>query len=299
METAKPVRKSHTNTSDLLTWSESPPPATTPTAVRSRKPSDGITKVVFGGQVTDEEHQSLMRRKPSSGYKVKEMTGSGIFAENAGDATSDSASSNPRKMSVRMVQKATNGISQISFSTEESVAPKKPTSIPEVAKQRELSGNMKRESDLKVKKHVSNAKSRELSGHDIFSLPPENLPRSRAAAHSLELKQKKNIDQPAPRTVRTSVKVSNPAGGKSNILFSEETVVKTERRIHNQKFRELSGNNIFKKDTPPGSAEKPVSQAKLREMSGSNIFSDGGKVASKDYGGVRKPPGGQSTISLI
>lgn len=89
-----------------------------------------------------------------------------------------------------------------------------------------------------------------------------------------------------------------PAGGHSNILFSEEPVTKTTKKIHDQKFAELTGNDIFKGDVPPGSAEKPLSVAKLREMSGSNIFADG-KVKSRGMGGVRKPPGGESSIALI
>ena len=89
-----------------------------------------------------------------------------------------------------------------------------------------------------------------------------------------------------------------PSGGHSNILFGEEPVTKTTKKIHDQKFAELTGNDIFKGDVPPGSAEKPLSVAKLREMNGSNIFADG-KVKSRGMGGVRKPPGGESSIALI
>jgi len=94
MERNTPVRKPHTSTADLLVWSEtpindSPPPPSS--ATRSHQvskvsqiiishnisllvnfinrftpiayqPSDGISKVVFGGQVTDEEVQSLNKR---------------------------------------------------------------------------------------------------------------------------------------------------------------------------------------------------------------------------------------------
>lgn len=102
-----------------------------------------------------------------------------------------------------------NGISQISFSAEETVSPKKPTSVPEVAKQRELSGSLQSESDLKTKKQISDAKFKEISGHDIFSPAPEIQPRSLAAARSLESKESKDMGEPAPRNVRTSVKVSN------------------------------------------------------------------------------------------
>lgn len=82
-------------------------------------------------------------------------------------------------------------------------------------------------------------------------------------------------------------------------MFGEEPVVKTAKKIHNQKFAELTGNGIFKGDVPSGSAEKHLSTAKLKEMSGNNIFADG-KVEARDYlGGVRKPPGGESSISLV
>lgn len=90
-----------------------------------------------------------------------------------------------------------------------------------------------------------------------------------------------------------------PAGGQSNILFGDEPVTKTTKKIHNQKFAELTGNDIFKGDVPPGSAEKSLSVAKMKEMSGSDIFSDG-KVEARDYlGGVRQPPGGESSIALV
>lgn len=76
-------------------------------------------------------------------------------------------------------------------------------------------------------------------------------------------------------------------------------MVKTAKKIYDKKYAELSGNDIFKGDVPPSSAEKSLSVAKMREMSGSDIFADG-KVESRDYlGGVRKPPGGESSIALV
>ncbi|KAJ4953369.1 hypothetical protein NE237_030201 [Protea cynaroides] len=302
MERTTPVRKPHTSTADLLTWSEnstvdnsavdSATSASRP-GIRNHQPSSAISKVLFGGQVTEEEAESLNKRKPCSGSKWKEMTGSGIFADDGENGASESGSANPtpsNRTGSRLYQQAVSGISQISFGSEESVSPKKPTSLPEVAKQRELSGTLESESDAKLKKQLSDAKCKELSGHNIFAPPPEILPPP-LAARSLELKESKDMGEPAPRNVRTSVKVSNPAGGQSNLMFSEETAMKTAKKIHNQKFQELSGNDIFKGDAPPGSAEKALSIAKLREISGSDIFADG-KAASRDYlGGVRKPPG--------
>ncbi|KAM7276556.1 hypothetical protein ACFE04_018422 [Oxalis oulophora] len=288
------TRKPHVSTSDLLTWSESPhsasPTTASPTARNSHQPSDKISKVVFGGQVTEDEAQSLNKSKPCSGYKLKEITGNNIFSEKGENGSSQSDRTGLR------VYQATSGISQISFSTEEKVSPKKPTSIPEVAKQRELSGTLESETDAQGKK-ISTAKYKEISGNDIFGPPPEIQPRSLVAA--AQTKDSRDMGEPAPRNVRTSVKVSNPTGGQSNILFSEEPVTNTTKKIHNQKFQELTGNDIFKGDNPPGSAEKSLSRAKFREMSGNDIFADG-KSDSRDYrGGVRKPPGGESSISLV
>lgn len=256
--------------------------------------------MLFGGQITDEEAESLNKRKPCSGYKLKEMNGSKIFAGDGEGGSTESGTSDGNfnnRTSVRIVQQAAIGISQISFSTEEKISPKKPTTVPEVAKQRELSGTIENESDSRTRKQLSNAKSKELSGTDIFG-PPAEIP-ARSSARAMGIKENKDMGEPAPRALRTSVKVSNPAGGQSNILFGDEPVAKTSKKIHDQKFAELTGNDIFKGDVPPGSSEKPLSVAKLKEMSGNDIFSDG-KAESRDYfGGVRKPPGGESSIALV
>ncbi|XP_052202526.1 uncharacterized protein LOC127808159 [Diospyros lotus] len=302
MERTTPVRKPHTSTADLLTWSETPPAtasAARSSAPRSHQPSDGVSRVVFGGQVTDEEFESLNKRKPCSEYKLKEITGSSIFVAEAGNDTLESDSATlSNKTGLRMYQQAVAGISHISFGEEETVSPKKPITLPEVAKQRELSGNLLSESEARLKKQLSDAKCKELSGHNIFAPPPEIQPRP-LAAQALALRESIEIGEPAQRNVHTSVKVSNPAGGQSSVVFSEEPVTKTAKKIHNQKFAELTGNDIFKGDAPPTSAEKPLSSAKLREMSGSDIFADG-KVEARDYfGGVRKPPGGGSSIALV
>ncbi|CAN1331616.1 hypothetical protein LINPERPRIM_LOCUS35411 [Linum perenne] len=287
MDNNTPVRKPNNSTSDLLTWSETPPPdsPSLASAPRSHQPSDGISKVVFGGQVTDEESVSLNKRKPCSGYKMKEMTGSGIFsAANEEDEEGESGNGNltpNARTGIRMYQQAVSGISHISFGEGESVSPKKPASLPEVAKQRELSGTSETEAEAeaRLKKQLSDAKCKELSGHDIFAPPPEILPRP-TAVRALALKESIELGEPALR------------GDDSNVM-------KTAKKIYEKKFSELSGNNIFKGDVPASSAEKPISNAKLREISGNNIFADG-KAEHRDYlGGVRKPPGGESSIALV
>ncbi|CAN1331620.1 hypothetical protein LINPERPRIM_LOCUS35411 [Linum perenne] len=241
MDNNTPVRKPNNSTSDLLTWSETPPPdsPSLASAPRSHQPSDGISKVVFGGQVTDEESVSLNKRKPCSGYKMKEMTGSGIFsAANEEDEEGESGNGNltpNARTGIRMYQQAVSGISHISFGEGESVSPKKPASLPEVAKQRELSGTSETEAEAeaRLKKQLSDAKCKELSGHDIFAPPPEILPRP-TAVRALALKESIELGEPA-----------------------------------------------------------------LREISGNNIFADG-KAEHRDYlGGVRKPPGGESSIALV
>ncbi len=82
-------------------------------------------------------------------------------------------------------------------------------------------------------------------------------------------------------------------------MSGEQPVMKTAKKIYDKKFNELSGNDIFKGDVTPSSAAKPLSLAKLQEISGNDIFADG-KVEHRDYlGGVRKPPGGESSIALV
>lgn len=97
-------------------------------------------------------------------------------------------------------QQALAGISHISFGDEESISPKKPTTLPEVAKQRELSGTLESESEKKLKKQISNAKCKELSGNDIFAPPPEILPRP-TTERTLALKGSIEIGETSPRNV--------------------------------------------------------------------------------------------------
>ncbi|KAI6679032.1 hypothetical protein NL676_039828 [Syzygium grande] len=99
---------------DLLRWLETPPPhdSVAHGSASSLQCSlsaalDGISKVVFGGQVTAEESENLNNRKPCSGYKLKEITGSGIFAANGEDDLLEPGSANPalnNKTGLKMYQ---------------------------------------------------------------------------------------------------------------------------------------------------------------------------------------------------
>uniref|UniRef100_A0A453B1K7 DUF4057 domain-containing protein n=1 Tax=Aegilops tauschii subsp. strangulata TaxID=200361 RepID=A0A453B1K7_AEGTS len=195
------------------------------------QPSEAIHKVVFGGQVTEEEAESLNKRKQCSAPKWKEMTGSGIFA--AGGEAEEDESANASATPVRTASKnyqAISTISHISFAEDESVSPKKPTSIAEVAKQRELSGTLQSEDDSKLKKQVSNAKSKELSGHGIFS-PPEDL------------RPRNSENGSTSQTPGKNAQVSSIKFGEAD---DADSVVKTAKKIPTKKFNDLTGNNIFK-----------------------------------------------------
>lgn len=95
-------------------------------------------------------------------------------------------------------------MSQISFSTDEIVTPKKPTSVAEVAKQQELSGTLRSESEDKMKKQLSEAKCRELSGHDIFAPPREIHPQPLATQNS---EMDKDIGESTPQSSHSSAKI--------------------------------------------------------------------------------------------
>ncbi|XP_078165473.1 uncharacterized protein LOC144560165 [Carex rostrata] len=269
------------------------------------KPVDNISSIMLGAPMSKQEADDINKRKYYSDSKLREFAGSGIFEGENGSRESEppSVGSNT-KTSVKISQKTTAGTSQISFATQETPSPKKPTSLTEVAKQRELSGSLVREEILlKTTKEISETKIKELTGSDIFGPPPEAPARPRAPRNE-DLKGNVDFAHPKPRTIHTSVKVSNPAGGASSISFSEEPVTKPYRKINEQKFQELTGNGIFKEAMPgKSSPERILSEAKRREMSGSNIFSDGtqakGATSRDYYGGSRQPPGGSSTLTLL
>jgi len=205
---------------------------------------------------------------------------------------------------------AISTISHISFAEEESISPKKPTSIAEVAKQRELSGTLLSEDDSKMKKQISDLKSKELSGHDIFA-PPEDPQPCNSENGSTSQTPGKNAYVLISQLFSFITQLHKSSVAYCLLLFAqqvsnfkfgeadEDSVVKTAKKIPTKKFSDLTGNGIFKGDDVPGTAEKHLSTAKLKEMTGSDIFADG-KAPSRDYlGGIRKPPGGESSIALV
>ncbi|THU66270.1 hypothetical protein C4D60_Mb05t12390 [Musa balbisiana] len=279
-----PVRTPHSSTADLLTWPEKPPAERpeAPASRRSLKPADRISPAMFGASVTEEEEAEILNeRKPCSDLKLQEMNGSGIFTADEQNGASETEGAIP--------QQAVGGISQISFGTEGIEPPRKPTSIAEIAKQRELSGTAESELEAKVRKQLSEAKCRELGGNDIFGPPPEAPPRH-STARNLELRSNIGFGSPQPRGHVSLMQVA----------FDEEKVSSTAKKIYSRKIQELAGNDIFRGDALHWSAEKQLSTAKLKEMSGSNIFANGnGKTVTRYYlGGVRKPPGGGSSFAF-
>ncbi|MFS7914168.1 hypothetical protein Hanom_Chr02g00150231 [Helianthus anomalus] len=139
-------------------------------------------------------------RKPVSGYKLKEIIGSGIFAadeENGSEDTRAATRTPSNPTSIRMYQQAIAGINHISFGEEETMSPKKPISE---AKQRELSGTLDSESEARLRKQISDAKNKDVSGHNIFAAPPEVQP-SPLAARALALKESITIGHPSSITI--------------------------------------------------------------------------------------------------
>lgn len=101
------------------------------------------------------------------------------------------------------------GVSQISFGGEECASPKKPVTIPEVAKQKELSGTVETTDDATARRCFSNAKAKELVGSNIFG---PALPEPKKHNRSLEMREEikaAGSEAAQPRSVHTSVKVSN------------------------------------------------------------------------------------------
>lgn len=63
---------------------------------------------------------------------------------------------------------------------------------------------MDSESEARLKKQISDAKNKELSGHNIFAPPPEIQPRP-LAARALALRESITIGETSPHNVRISI----------------------------------------------------------------------------------------------
>ncbi|KAH9553934.1 hypothetical protein CY35_08G038200 [Sphagnum magellanicum] len=342
-------------TIDLFSWSEARPAAVPVVSISDsnnnnasclsaaadpsirmlQQTGGGISSIIFGEHISPEEADALLKRRPGSDSKKREMHGSGgIFFPAAGchghggdgEPGNGTTPALDNRTSVRYShhQAAAAGVSQISFGGENCASPKKAVyTVPEGAKQKELSGTVQTTDDLAGRRVNSNAKAKELVGSNIFGpLPSPEIPKPSRA--SLEFKREGGGAPPpeaaaaaaAPRNVHTSVKVSNPAGGKCQISFGSKDEADSSvvaRKSHDHKNAELWGHDIFSEKenadaasvlaSSSSSSHKNLhhhhpSQAKLKELSGSDIFSDDKPVARDFIGGIRKPPGGGSTISL-
>jgi hypothetical protein len=134
---------------------------------------------------------------------MKEITGSGIFSvyEENDDSELASANSATNGKSRTFQQPPAAIMSHISFGEEEIVTPKKPATVPEVAKQRELSGTLEYQSDAKLNKQFSDAKCKELSGHNIFAPPPEI--KLRPTVRALAYKDNFDLGESDTKPVKT------------------------------------------------------------------------------------------------
>ncbi|XP_022685352.1 uncharacterized protein LOC101782420 isoform X1 [Setaria italica] len=298
MEKAAPVRSSHTSTAGLLAWphpdgagplpARRPNQVTTPLLLPRRhsrsfssyliprslalQPTEELRKVVFGGQGT-EEADGLNKMRTGSAPKWKEMTGSSIFK-------AESASAAPAASRDRQA-------SQITFAQEGSIAHRKPTTVAEVARQRELSHTVQSEGGGKMKRQVSTVKSKELSGHDIFADQEDPKPnRSRRS----------NYGSSALLSAVKNANVSTFSFGEAD---TDSTAKTAKKKGTSNKPADLNGKVISEKDSAPA-VKQPLNRAKLEETTGSSVFADGKAPATGEQSGrrTRPPPGGESSISL-
>lgn len=248
---------------------------------------------MLGAGLTPEEAEALNKRKPNSESKKREMSGSGIFSQ---DDDLDQSSSVSDKPTVRVHQPSA-AVSQISFGVDGVVSPKKPTSVSEVAKQRELTGTLELDGVTPARKPTSTSKVKELVGSDIFGPPPDLPPRS--LGRSLDGVYQENAGATTPGVDPSTSLFKLPGAPTSLATFGEDDQEFLAKKSNQQKVAELSGTNIFKGDASPAVPEKSLSAAKRREMTGSDIFADGKPVIREHFGGTRKPPGGESSLTLV
>nr|KAJ0190844.1 hypothetical protein LSAT_V11C800451000 [Lactuca sativa] len=131
----------------------------------------------------------MISRKLVSGYKLKEITGSAIFAGNRGNGVSktDVASTPPsNQTSIRFT--CWND-SHFILGRRNST----PRKLIYGAKQRELSGTLESELESRLKKQISDLNNKKLSGHNmcIPSKPPSKFLFEMKKIQFLEVKESK------------------------------------------------------------------------------------------------------------
>ncbi|XP_024367356.1 uncharacterized protein [Physcomitrium patens] len=229
--------------------------------------------------------------RPTSDAKAKELNGSNIFGHSSYDylpPAGRSSIQSPREHQFPRrgwtnndYNNSPRGESQGShYDPDDQLESAKRRSDLESAKQREINVMNEIHNDLtgSGRLNFSSAKARELAGDNIFGPPPTDA--GKLPAHLRE-----------------------PAGKKTQLAFKhqEENPDLFAQRKHEMKSAELSGNIFYGRSNPsdemlPQHHQRSV--AKVREMSGSDIFSDDKPRARSTVGGIRKPPGGGSTIML-
>eukprot|EP00850_Spirogloea_muscicola_P002238 SM000008S22327 [mRNA] locus=s8:1169265:1170358:+ [translate_table: standard] len=207
------------------------------------------------------------------------MSGSNIFAAEPEKVSSNAYASNAEqntgnvitdRPSVRLHQPA-GGISQISFG-EEQVTPTKPLSE---AKRQELVGSSETQDDVPSRKQMLSAKLKEMEG-SLAKVGGEG-------------------DNQSISGDRRFIRISQPAGRKSQIVFGEVEAEPSPRKMNDRKVADLLGRGLYADEAPA----LPLSDAKRRELVGSNIFAEDKPAVRESVGGLRKPPGGESSLTLM
>ncbi|WVZ57150.1 hypothetical protein U9M48_007574 [Paspalum notatum var. saurae] len=267
MERAAPVRSSHTSTAGLLAWPHPDGAGPLPPR-RPNQPTEEFRRVVFGGQVTEEGTDDLRKMRTGAAPKWKETTaGSGTLKAEA--AAAGPIASRDRQAS------------QITFSQDGSIPPRKATSVAGVARQRELNHSVQSEGDGKIKRQVSDAKSKELSGHDIFADhedPNPNRSRKSDYGSSASLSQVSTFSfGDAAADMNSTVKTAKKKGTGNS----------------------LNGKVVLERDSAPAK-KQPLSRSKLEDVTAGSVFADGKGPTTGEHAGsrTRKPPGGDSSILL-
>eukprot|EP00475_Leptophrys_vorax_P029915 TRINITY_DN4430_c0_g1_i1.p1 TRINITY_DN4430_c0_g1~~TRINITY_DN4430_c0_g1_i1.p1 ORF type:complete len:263 (-),score=7.28 TRINITY_DN4430_c0_g1_i1:285-1073(-) len=107
------------------------------------------------------------------------------------------------------------------------------------------------------------------------------------------------IFTPSDETERPSVRLHQPAGGRSQILFGDDDYLPT-KAVCPQKLTDLMGSIALGDEQPAEEPRKPLCQAKIRDMYGSiSIYGDEEvEEPVKTSVTVSHCPGGESHISF-
>eukprot|EP00897_Mesotaenium_endlicherianum_P008700 jgi/Mesen1/7859/ME000042S07303 len=279
---------------NVFSWADGTSKETNGHPSAPRDGSPATRSQIFGG---DDGEQEPARKRPGHDVKQRDLSGSGIFDVAPANVSSNAYANNNDQNSGNFITdrpSPAGGKSQISFGNDEPPPPPQKKLVSPL-KALELHGTTETLADVQSRKAVSEKKIKDLEGSFSIFTPPGGAASSPSSTAAAGVASSSSFSTLANHATHRG---AHTAGGRSQIVFGETPVDPPRRRVSDQKVLDLVGRGSEQQGAAPHGTPA-VSEAKQREMQGCNIFVDEKPFVRDSLGGVRKPPGGESSLTLV